>query len=499
MPERTLYFGAVRGVPLRPRGADVALDPGRRDRQHAGGGARGAGCPGRARRGRQPDPAAPVHRVPDRGPAPARRARGRRGAGPRGRASPRWTPGSTWELHATEGDPLGAVTEDLARDLSELNLSQRAFDLLRAEQTTLRRRIFADWYRRTELRAARWRSDLDLDLDGLDDLIERQIVVLDEQQTRLVQQVREIGARRHRVRRALPAGVRLVRSAAPRFHRPNDPSWCSPGRASRRRRRTSRTRSAARAASRGEPPAVLGFDGAERVPHAEAAHARLARRARRRGGRGPAGRRDRAARVGVAVASGRAGVARRAAAPERARRPRAARTGRRARQLRRSTRKRWTSTRCRDDFDALPDEYEGRAPLAANATAALETQLRASSSEDLLRAAAREAARGAVARRLHAGARDARPDACNSRSPSPYGSPLDAAVRAARRRSRRRPGALRPAPGQPVRAAAQRPLHAQRAAPRRRVRPLARRRHVRADRVRDDPAARRRAGCRRCA
>ena len=209
-------------------------------------------------------------------------------------------------------------------------------------------------------------------------------MVVGEQQTRLEQQVWEIGAQRHRVRLALPAGVRLVRSAAPRFHRPNDPVVVLAGEGIAAPAADIKDEVRCACDVPGPPPAAFGFDGAERLPHPEAAHlawlgahaaaeaeglpdAEIALRPWRfpwrpvelawrvalqlpneLGARGPLA-------PGVVLAN--------YALDEDA----------------------LDFTPCRDDFDSLPDCYEGRSPLAANATAALETQLEAVVEDDLLR------------------------------------------------------------------------------------------------------------------
>jgi len=381
-PERTLYFGAVRGVPFDPEAAHLAghTQP----------------LTSTVAIGNTPAEALAALAEPDDDVAGRTRQRlftaYQIGALRRlgdlagvdeqvhaaGFASV--DTGSTWELQAAAGDQLGEVTAQLASDLGELNRSQRAFDLLRAEQTTLRRRIFADWYRRTELRAARWRPEIDL--DGLDALIERQIVVLDDQQAQLEGQVWEIATQRRRLRVALPEHVRLVRNAAPRFHRPNDPVLVLAGDGIVAPAPDVKDRIAC-GCTDGEPDAVPGLDGAERLPHPEAAQLAWA------GAHGetelPVGERaialrewelpwrpvELAWRVALELPNeldGHSKLAPRLVLESYALDEQAL-----------------DFSPTSDDFSSLPDAYEGRTPLAANATAALEVQLKGVIAEPLLR------------------------------------------------------------------------------------------------------------------
>ena len=126
-----------------------------------------------------------------------------------------------------------------------------------------------------------------------------------------------------------------------------------------------------------------------------------------------------------------------------------------------------------DDFSSLPDAYEGRTPLAANATAALEVQLKGVIAEPLLRQL-RETpivaqSLGGFTQALTMldqtpAAPGRRPRAAR-RSRTPFVRRVAAAVGDEAR--------FGPLPRQPVHPAAQRPLHAHRPAARRRVRPLA--------------------------
>ena len=286
-----------------------------------------------------------------------------------------------------------------------------------------------------ELRAARWRPEIDL--DGLDALIERQIVVLDDQQAQLKGQVWEIAGARRRLRLALPEQVRLVRNAAPRFHRPNDPVLVLAGDGISPRRRTQGPDRCGCADPAGAPyPAWRR----RAVPHPEAAQLAWAGAL---GEPAPGGRaRDRAARVAAPLAP--VELAWRVALElpdELDATP--ARTPPRAREL--------YARRAALDFtpttttSLMPDAYEGRTPLAANATAALEIQLARAHRGALLRSSGKPIVAQSLGGFTHA-LDDARPDAAapgrRPRRLAPGG-----AVRPARRRGGRRRGALRPACG----------------------------------------------------
>ena len=65
--------------------------------------------------------------------------------------------GAAWDVRATEGDVPAELSAGDVEALGGLNALQREYDARRARLTALRRRVFADWYRRAQLRAARWR------------------------------------------------------------------------------------------------------------------------------------------------------------------------------------------------------------------------------------------------------------------------------------------------------------------------------------------------------
>ena len=397
--------------------------------------------------------------------------------------------GVTWELHATGGDGVTTVGAMASRHLSRLNLRQRAYDVLRAEQTTLRRRIFADWCRRSELRAARWRPEFDL--DGLDALIERQIAVLATREQELKRIEASIDRRLRAVEFHLPDGVDVVANAAPRYYRPNDPVLVlagdgipapAPDLGEQVRCALVRTLP--------DAPDEPGFEALTQLTHPEA------------------GQLTRLGAFGDPAANGlpEPAIALRAwSVPWRPvelawrvalQLPDELDSGR---PLERDVvLKNYTLGErtldfdpCDDGFDGMADEYEGRAPLAANATVALETQLgKVLDAEDLL---AQLAAKPLVAQSLGG--------FTQALGMLDQGLQLPVRDPAARRWMRRSSSASRtpsparetsPIAGQPVRPAALRALHAQRAAARRRVRPLARHRprHGWSGRVGDDPARR---------
>ena len=333
--------------------------------------------------------------------------------------------GVTWELHATGGDGVTTVGAMASRHLSRLNLRQRAYDVLRAEQTTLRRRIFADWCRRSELRAARWRPEFDL--DGLDALIERQIAVLATREQELKRIEASIDRRLRAVEFHLPDGVDVVANAAPRYYRPNDPVLVlagdgipapAPDLGEQVRCALVRTLP--------DAPDEPGFEALTQLTHPEA------------------GQLTRLGAFGDPAANGlpEPAIALRAwSVPWRPvelawrvalQLPDELDSGRPLERdvvLKNYTLRERTLDfdPCDDGFDGMADEYEGRAPLAANATVALETQLgKVLDAEDLL---AQLAAKPLVAQSLggFTQALGMLDQGLQLPVRDPYGSPLDAA------------------------------------------------------------------------
>jgi hypothetical protein len=418
-PERTLYFGAIRDVPFDPAGAHLAEHEAPAAAQVAIGNTPAEALAALAADGTQQRLFTAFQIGALRRPGDLAGVEEQVHAA--GFASV--DAGVTWELRTTGGDGVAGVDARATRHLSRLNLRQRAYDVLRAELTALRRRIFADWCRRAELRAARWRPDIDL--DGLDELIERQIAELHARERELARIAAVIDRRRRAVRFHLPDDVELVPSAAPRYYRPNDPVVVLTGDGvSAPPPDLSEQVVCALASTLPEPPETPGFEALTRLTHPEPAQL---------------------ARLGAFADRSAEGLP----APEIALRtwslpwrpvelawrvtlqlPAELESGRplapgfvldgytlHERVL--------DFDPCEDAFDGMPDEYEGRAPLAANATAALERQLGAVLDAGLLE---RLHARPIVAQSLGGFTQ-----ALGMLDPGlqlpvadPYGSPLDA-------------------------------------------------------------------------
>ena len=148
--------------------------------------------------------------------------------------------GVAWDVLATGDAPAGRAA-DHADALGGLNALQRDYDAKRARLTALRRRVFADWYRRAQLRAARWRPALDL--EGLDELIEAELGRLGEMESEVAGLREDLKGPIHKLRAGLPDATRLVEVPASRFYRPNDPVVLLAGDGIVLRRRTRRTAS----------------------------------------------------------------------------------------------------------------------------------------------------------------------------------------------------------------------------------------------------------------
>ena len=287
--------------------------------------------------------------------------------------------GVVHEIQTADGQALADVAEGVALALSDLNRLQDTYDRQRADLTTLRRRLYADFYRRAQLRAARWRPPIDL--DALDDLIERELEEIDAQAARLIERDQELAAARSQVGRALPQGAMLVAVPAPRYFLPNDPVvvLCGDGIPGPPPDAKGELTCAV-ATALPVAPDVPGLEDAGKLPHRELA------------------------RLVALVAAGGAGLPE----PEIALRDwqlpwRPIELAWRValqlpdeldttadldrdvvlRHYRLDPEQLDFEPR-RDDFSGMPDEYEGRTPLAGNATAGLELQLRGLIDDGLL-------------------------------------------------------------------------------------------------------------------
>jgi hypothetical protein len=284
--------------------------------------------------------------------------------------------GTLWELRPQRGDTLPAVAPEATTHLSRLNRTQRELDVLRAEQTTLRRRIFADWCRRAELRAARWSPGFDL--DALEALIDAQIDRLDEREQEAARLRGAIDFERRSVRFHLPVDVELVAGAAPRYYRPNDPVVVLAGKGIPD---VAPDIAETVACARG-PLTAPGFDELTALPHPEAgplawlgafgegANGLPEPEIALRTWEAPWRPVELAWRVALQVPHE---LATREPLPER------------VVLANQSLHDRTLDFEPSDDaFDSLADTFEGRALLAANATAALERQLEGLIDDELL-------------------------------------------------------------------------------------------------------------------